>query len=72
MRGLLERHYLTPLFEPESVAIIGASEEPSSVGGVLVDNLKAGYRGALYAVNPHRSTVHGVECFPRWARCLSA
>ena len=64
MRGLLERHYLTPLFEPESVAIIGASEEPSSVGGVLVDNLKAGYRGALYAVNPHRSTVHGVECFP--------
>ena len=64
MRRLLERHYLTPLFEPESVAIIGASEEAGSVGAVLVENLKASYRGALYAVNPHHSSIHGIECFP--------
>jgi len=64
VRRLLERHYLTPLFEPESVAIIGASEEAGSVGAVLVENLKASYRGALYAVNPHHSSIHGIECFP--------
>ena len=68
MRRLLERHYLAPLFEPESVAIVGASEEPGSVGGVLAQNLKASYRGALYAVNPHHRSVHGIECLPSIAK----
>ena len=63
MHDLSSRHYLTPLFEPESVAIVGATEKPGKVGEVLVSNmLAAGYRGALFAVNPKHANVHGVPC----------
>ena len=62
--GVSEKHYLTPLFEPQSVALIGASERAGSVGAVLVENmLAAKYRGALYAVNPKYQSVQGVPCF---------
>lgn len=57
------RHYLTRLFEPAGVAIVGATEKPSKVGEVLISNMRAaGYQGALYAVNPKYRSVHGVPC----------
>jgi len=63
-----DRHYLSPLFEPAAVAVIGASEEPGSVGEVLVQNiLAAGYAGELFAVNPRHETVHGIRCYPNIA-----
>ena len=63
--NLLDRHYLTPLFEPESVAIIGASTRPGAIGAVLIDNmLAAQFRGSLYAVNPKQTSIKGVPCFP--------
>jgi acetyltransferase len=63
--NLSDRHYLTPLFEPASVAIIGASERAGAIGTVLVANMRAArYRGALFAVNPKRGSVQGVPCFP--------
>ena len=62
--GVSEKHYLTPLFEPSSVAVIGASERAGSIGAVLVANmLAAQYAGALYAVNPKYKSVQGVPCF---------
>ena len=61
----LARHYFAPLFEPASVAVIGASARAGSVGAVLIENmLAAGYRGALYAVNPKHREVRGVPSFP--------
>ena len=61
--ALSDRHYLTALFEPASVAIIGATERIGSVGSVLIDNmLAARYAGALYAVNPKYRQVRGVPC----------
>jgi len=67
--NLLDRHYLTPLFEPASVAIIGASARPGAIGAVLVENMRAAkYRGALYAVNPKHRSVQGVPCFPSIAK----
>ena len=64
MAGLSGKHYLTPLFEPAAVAVIGATERPGAVGGVLVGNmLAAGYRGELFAVNPKYRAVQGVPCF---------
>ncbi|TAK42686.1 MAG: bifunctional acyl-CoA synthetase/GNAT family N-acetyltransferase [Betaproteobacteria bacterium] len=59
-----ERHYLSPLFQPASVAIIGASPDAGTVGAVLAENMSAGYRGALYAVNPKHRNVHGLDCYP--------
>mgnify|MGYP001485520834 CR=1 FL=1 len=57
-------HYLTPLFEPASVAIVGASETEGKVGTVLISNmLAAGFKGQLFAVNPKYSSVRGVPCY---------
>ncbi len=57
------RHYLAALFEPRSVALIGASGDPAKVGGRLMENLRgAGFRGALHAVNPKHSAIGGVPC----------
>ncbi len=64
MKDLSGRHYLTPLFEPGSVAIVGATEKSGKVGEVLVANmLAAGYRGALFGVNPKYGSVRGVACY---------
>lgn len=59
-----EKHYLTPLLEPRSVGIIGASEREASLGSVLMRNmLEAGYKGKLFAINPKHDKVHGVACY---------
>ena len=59
-----DKHYLTPLLEPRSVGIIGASERESSLGNVLMRNmLDAGYKGKLFAINPKHEKVHGVACY---------
>jgi len=59
-----EKHYLSPLLEPTSVGIIGASEREASLGDVLIRNmLGAGYKGKLFAINPKHESVHGVPCF---------
>ncbi|MEW6689822.1 MAG: bifunctional acetate--CoA ligase family protein/GNAT family N-acetyltransferase [Pseudomonadota bacterium] len=64
LAGVSGRHYLTPLFEPASVAIVGASERQGSVGAVLVENmLAAKYRGTLAAVNPKHRAIQGVPAY---------
>ena len=56
-------HYLSSMFEPASVAVIGASEGAQSVGAVIFSNLvDGGFRGALHAVNPKHETVMGRKC----------
>jgi len=49
-------------FSPNSVAVIGATDKPSSVGKTLISNLRD-FPGNLYAVNPRRSEVLGVPCY---------
>ena len=47
------------LFEPKSIALIGASNRPGSVGAVLARNLfSAGFDGPILTVNPHEEAVH--------------
>lgn len=56
---------LLPLFHPRTVAVIGASRSPQSIGYRLLDALQSnGFRGRCYAVNPHASTIAGVDTFP--------
>jgi GNAT superfamily N-acetyltransferase/predicted CoA-binding protein len=62
-----ERHAdvasLRHVFAPESVAVIGASRRPGTVGRAIWDNIRgAGYAGKLYAVNPHARQIGGVPC----------
>jgi acetyltransferase len=59
------RPVLETMFAPKSIALIGATENPGSVGRTLVENLKAqSFGGALYAVNPKRDSVLGVKAYP--------
>src|SRR5436190_6012650 len=56
---------LRKLFSPESVAVIGASDDPTTFTGASLANLKAhGYPGRVYPVNPRRSEVQGQRCWP--------
>jgi len=49
---------LDALFEPKSIAVIGASNKPRSVGAVLARNLfEAGFEGPIMAVNPHEQAI---------------
>jgi acetyltransferase len=55
---------LQQLFAPRSVALIGASERPGSVGGTVLRNLAgAGFKGAIYPVNPKYARLAGFECY---------
>lgn len=52
------------MFNPRSIAIIGATERPG-YGGRFVQNLvETEFSGKLYPVNPSRDTVFGVRCYP--------
>jgi acetyltransferase len=51
---------LDPLFDPASVAVIGATPRPGSVGATVWRNLRSGgYRGRLFAVNPKHREIDG-------------
>ncbi|MBU0532712.1 CoA-binding protein [Candidatus Micrarchaeota archaeon] len=53
------------IFEPKSVAIIGASKTPNKIGNVLLRNfLDTKFPGKVYAVNPKYEEVLGVKCYP--------
>ncbi|MGB8240451.1 MAG: CoA-binding protein, partial [Azonexus sp.] len=61
---MLEQHYLTTLFEPKSVAVIGASDRENAVGAVIFKNiLSSGYKGRLYAINPKHETIQGQQAY---------
>lgn len=56
---------LDPLFLPSSVAVVGAKDDSGSVGATIVHNLKSGgLKGAIYPVNPKRTEVFGLPCYP--------
>ncbi len=61
----MNTHYLSPLFSPRSVAVIGASDRPQSVGGVIFKNmLESGYQGKLFAINPGHASIQGQRAYP--------
>ncbi|WP_116367337.1 bifunctional acetate--CoA ligase family protein/GNAT family N-acetyltransferase [Parahaliea mediterranea] len=59
----MRRHRLYRIFEPASVAVIGASPRQGSVGYQVLHNLKAaGFEGAIYPVNRRHSRILDVPC----------
>ena len=64
--AVLCRPMLRFALSPRSVAVIGASDNPHKVGGRPILYLqKYGFRGAIYPVNPGRSSVQGLRAFGR-------
>jgi acetyltransferase len=52
------------LFDPKSIAIIGASNRKDSVGYILLRNiLAAEYEGIVYPVNQHERAVQAIHCY---------
>jgi acetyl coenzyme A synthetase (ADP forming)-like protein len=55
---------LDALFNPDSVAIIGASREPEKIGHVLLRNfIEGGFRGPIYPINPKSDEILGLKCY---------
>ncbi len=55
--------HLDRLLEPRSVAVLGASDRPASVGATVWRNLRAGaFQGPVWAVNPSRTELDGQPC----------
>jgi len=55
---------LDSLFDPASVAVLGASDRSASVGATVWRNLSTGrFKGPVYAVNPSRDTLDGHRCY---------
>jgi acetate---CoA ligase (ADP-forming) len=58
---------INTFFEPSSVAVIGASTNPSKLGYAVLQNLvEGGYaaRGEVYPINPGAKEILGLEAFP--------
>ncbi len=55
---------LTPLLAPRSIAVLGASSDPTRIGGRPIAYMRAqGFAGALYPVNPNRSEIQGLKAY---------
>jgi len=60
---------LDKVFNPQRIAVIGASEREDAVGFRLLQNLiGVGYKGVVYPVNPFRPTVQGITAYPNIKR----
>ena len=60
-----EKHPLDSFFVPKSVAIIGATETPASVGRTILWNLMSHpFGGTIFPVNPKRENVLGIKAYP--------
>ena len=56
---------LERVFNPKSIALVGASPREGSTGRAVLDNLlKAGFAGKMHFVNPRHADVDGVVCVP--------
>ncbi|MBF0625321.1 MAG: bifunctional acetate--CoA ligase family protein/GNAT family N-acetyltransferase [Magnetococcales bacterium] len=56
--------HLDRLFHPQSVAVIGASNRPGSIGGLITRNLlRGGFSGPIMPVNPKQVAVAGVLAY---------
>jgi len=56
-------------FNPQGVAVIGATTNPFKSGNFIIKNLQIGYSGAIYPVNPHYETIDGLKCYPSVLDC---
>jgi acetyl coenzyme A synthetase (ADP forming)-like protein len=56
---------LDPILRPKSIAVIGASRNPNTIGWHILDNLlEHGFRGPVYPVNPNAGAIHSIQAYP--------
>lgn len=56
---------LDPIFKPNAIAVIGASDKPGKWGFMMVDRQKrSGFEGPIYPVNPGKQEILGLRTYP--------
>jgi len=56
---------LEKFFNPDSIAIVGASEKKGKVGAEILANIvEDGYKGKIFPVNRKAETINGLKCYP--------
>ncbi len=56
-------------FNPQSIAIVGASRSPEKVGHQILKNIiDGGYKGKIYPINPNAASILKLRCFPTLAK----
>ncbi|MFW6160894.1 MAG: acetate--CoA ligase family protein, partial [Acidobacteriota bacterium] len=61
----INNNSLNSLFYPSTIAVIGASRRPGSVGHSLLSNLiDSRFQGIIYPVNPKAKGILGLKCYP--------
>ena len=51
-------------FDPEGIAVVGATPNPLKGGYAILKNLLTGYKGNIYPVNPRYREIEGLPCYP--------
>ena len=65
---MVNAHRLAPLLAPRSIAVVGASPTPASVGNQLIVQLRrGGFDGEIYPINPKYDAIEGLVCLPSLA-----
>jgi acyl-CoA synthetase (NDP forming) len=62
-RELFGRQELRRLIDPNSVAVVGASDKPGSFGARTLENIRVGYGGKVYPVNSRSESIAGLKCY---------
>ncbi len=68
---MLTENSLGPLFNPRSVALVGASNTEEKFSGVILKNL-LGFRGRVYPINPRHTEIMGLKAYPSIAEIPEA
>jgi acetyl coenzyme A synthetase (ADP forming)-like protein len=56
---------LDPILKPRSIAVIGASRQPNTIGWQILHNLLThGFQGPVYPVNPKARAIHSIPAYP--------
>ena len=51
------------MFNPKSVAIIGASPKKNTIPNIIVENFIKKFKGKIYLVNPNYNEINGIKCY---------
>jgi acetyltransferase len=58
-------HSLDPILRPKSIAVIGASRQPNTIGWQILDNLlRYDFQGPVFPVNPNAAAIHSIPAYP--------
>ena len=56
---------LDAIFRPKSIAVIGATPRPGTIGRQIMHNLITyEFNGKIFPVNPKHSVIHSIKCYP--------